>query len=270
MIELMSLPFMQYALACCLLGGTALAMTGSFVLMRRVSFSGLAVSQMAALGVVVASITGMHDLEATAVSLLVVAAGLVLENRLLKVRRVPEESWVAGLYILAAGVSVLLLSKDPQGESHTLSVFFGNVLGLDPGEVLEAVILFVSTGAILGPWFSRWVYLFFDPTAAEIDGLPVKRWNLLFIALFAVSMSTAIHLFGVLLAFSFLLMPAAAGLALCRSLRSLFWFIPVMTASCVVAGIALSFYWDFPTGPFIAALLSAAALSAGLLRSLRA
>lgn len=263
----LSLPFVQAALAAGLLAGNALALTGAFILMRRVAFSGLAVSQLAALGTAVGVSIGAHNIGVAGTALAAVAAGMLVQGRLTLLRSVPEEAWVAALYVGAAGAGVLLLSKDPQGEAHTMSVFFGNVLALGWLEVLEAAALLLAALALFGVWFRRWVYLFFDPESAEVAGVPVRRWNIAFICLFAYGMTTAIHLFGVLLAFAFLLMPAAAGLAVCRSLRGLFLFIPLMTSACVLLGTWASFVWDFPTGPMIAALLSAAALVAGLYRT---
>ena len=66
-----ALPFMQTALAASLLCGTALALLGVFILVRRVAFSGLAVSQLAALGTVAGvSVLALHG----------GAAGLALLN----------------------------------------------------------------------------------------------------------------------------------------------------------------------------------------------
>ncbi len=257
-----ALPFMRIALAAGLLAGTSLALLGVFMTVRRVAFSGLAVSQLAALGTVVGvSLLDIH-LGAEALALVFVGLGMVLLSRLSKTRRAPQESWVACLYVLGAGLSVLALSKAPRGESETLGIFFGNVLSLRPAEVWESLAMLAATGLALWVWFRRWIWISFDPVSAEVAGIQVEGWNFLFYSLFAAAMTLGIHIFGVLLAFAYLVLPATAGLLLARRLKALFGVVVLVTAAATVAGFALSFSLDFPTGPFIASLLAAMALAA--------
>jgi ABC-type Mn2+/Zn2+ transport system permease subunit len=264
-----ALPFMRIALAAGLLAGTSLALLGVFMTVRRVAFSGLAVSQLAALGTVVGvSLLDVH-LGAEGLALAFVGLGMLALSRLSKRRRTPQESWVACLYVLGAGVSVLALSKAPRGESETLGIFFGNVLSLRPAEVGESLAMLAATGLALWTWFRRWIWISFDPVSAEVSGVRVEGWNFLFYALFAAAMTLGIHVFGVLLAFAYLVLPATAGLLLARRMRPLFLTVVLVTAGATVAGFALSFALDFPTGPFIASLLAVTALGAEAFSRLR-
>jgi ABC-type Mn2+/Zn2+ transport system permease subunit len=266
-MSLFALPFVKYALLATLMAGLSLSLLGAFVLTNRVSFAGLAVSQLAALGTVVGAFVGLHYGE-FGMALLFVGLGMALLARLSKTSRAPQESWVAALYILGAGLAVLILSKAPHGETHTLSVFFGNVLSLGAQEAWEAAALLGTAALVLAVWFHRWLWISFDPVSVEISGLRTERWNAFFNALFAVAMIVAIHIFGVLLAFAFLLAPATIGLLLCRRIGTFWILIAVLSPAFTLAGFFLSFHFDFPTGPFIAALLACAALSARFLGTL--
>lgn len=259
------LPFMRTALAAGLFGGNALALVGAFILLRGVSFSGLAVSQTAALGTVVGAVLGLH-FGGWAAALACVGAGVGLHVLLARARG-PEDSWVAALYAAAAALSILVLSKAPHGESHTMDVFFGNLLALDRPEILEAGALLAVTLGALGPWLHRWAWLFFDPLAASVAGLRARAWNGVFLLLFAAAMTVGIHLFGVLLSFAFLLMPAAAALQWSRRLWHLAALTPAIASASVALGLVLAFHWDFPAGPFVAALLTAVALLSGVARA---
>lgn len=258
-----SLPFMRTALAVSLLAGTSVSVIGAFVLVRRQVFVGLVASQLAALGAVLGVLLGLHA-GAHGVALAVVAGGMFLVARLSRSQRVPEESWLAMLYILGAGSAVMLLSKSPQGEAHTMGVFFGNVLALGTHDVWESIVLFALTTALVGPWSHKWIWISYDPLSARVAGLKVVLWNLLFWGLFAASMTLAIHLFGVLLAFAYLVLPAAAGLLICRKMGMLFVAVPVVSAGATVVGFYLSFLWDMPTGPFVASLLALICFAARL------
>ena len=254
---------MQYALAASLMAGTALALIGVFILVTRVSFAGLAVSQLAALGTVVGTFYGFHYGE-YGFALAFVGIGMILLSQISKTQRTPQEAWVACLYILGAGLSVLILSKAPQGESHTLNVFFGNVLSLGMPEIWESLSIFALSCIILVVWFYRWVWISFDPLSVEVSKINVDRWNFIFYTLFALAMTVSIHIFGVLLAFTYLLLPATIGLLLISRLKSLFIFIPILTSVVTFFGFYFSFRLDVPTGPFISSILAGMVLACGI------
>lgn len=260
-MSFLELPFMRLALAAGLLAGTALSVIGLFSVTRRVAFSGLAAAQWAAVGGVLGALWGFH-IGSGFVSGGAVVAGLLALAWLSRSRRTAPDSWVAALYVLGAASAVLLLSKSPRGESETLNVFFGNILSLGRLEVLEAGA--VCGAALVGTalWFRRWLWLSFDPVGAEVAGVRGGLWNALFYGLYAAALTLAIHVFGVLLSFAYLILPATAGLLVARRPRALVLGCAGIAAGATFAGFALSYRWDLPTGPFVAALLAVIALGA--------
>jgi ABC-type Mn2+/Zn2+ transport system permease subunit len=143
-----------------------------------------------------------------------------------------------------------------------MGLFFRNILTITPLEEAEGVGLLGVTSAALAAGFHRWVWVSFDPVSAEVAGLKVGRWTFAFNVLFALAMTLAIHIVGVLLAFAYLLLPATAGLSLSRRLSGVFLTAILTAVGATVAGFALSMRWDLPTGSLVAALLATAALAA--------
>ncbi|MBI2070610.1 MAG: metal ABC transporter permease [Elusimicrobia bacterium] len=263
MTEFFSLPFVQTALIVSLCSGIVLSWIGTFLLARRAAFSGLSVAQLAVLGTVIGSLGSRHGGEYAA-ALMIVAAGLIFYSLLSSgLTNAPQDSWIASFYVLGAGLAVLILSKAPLGEARAMSLFFGNVLSLGWHEVVESIVLLAVSFIVFWAWLHRWVLLVFDPLSAEIAGLRVHYWNLLFYLLLAASMTLAIHNFGVLLAFSYLLLPASIGLLLVRSLNRLFVVVAGITAAVTTFGFYASFYLDFPTGPFVASCFAVLVLMVG-------
>ena len=253
-MQIFALPFMRYAILASTLAGMALSLIGIFVIARRISFVGLSVSQLAALGTVCSVMLSLHYSE-FAFALIWVGIGFYLLSLFSKKNWIPPETWVACLYILGAGMSILMLSKAPNGETHTLNVFFGNVLALGFVEVVEALAILGITLLLLWIGFYHWVWITFDSESAQISGVTVRFWDFIFYSLFAIVMTVAIHIFGVLLAFAYLLAPATIGLILFRNLKKLFIFVPILTLCVTLLGFYGSFQLDFPTGPFIATTL---------------
>lgn len=260
-----SLPFMQLAVGASLLSGIALAWLGVFILQRQVAFTGLSVAQLAALGTVVSIALNLGH-TGSAAALASVIAGLILLSWLSRTGRTGPDAWIAALYILGAGVSVLCLSKSPHGEAETMSVFFGNILSLNRRELAESAAIFLLTLGALKAYFDRWIWLSFDPLSAEIAGINSRLWELLFYSLCAVVLTVSIHICGVLLSFAYLIAPGATVLLFVRRMDRLLVSIACLTAGATIAGFWLSFHWDFPTGPFVSSLLAGILLAGGIWR----
>jgi zinc/manganese transport system permease protein len=91
----------------------------------------------------------------------------------------------------------------------------------------------------------------FDRDAAHERGLPVRWWDFLFYALFGLVVTSFVRIAGVLLVFSYLIVPAVCGINLAKSLGNrllIGWLIALVGG---VAGLFLSFQWDLPSGAAI-------------------
>jgi len=101
------------------------------------------------------------------------------------------------------------------------------------------------------------------------DGGGAFLWEFAFFASFAVAITLAVHLAGVLLVFAFLIIPAfSAALLAARPLARLLlaWGLGLAGAG---AGLALSLAADLPTGATMVAVLGVLPLAAGLLHLVR-
>ena len=124
-VEMLRAPFLRYALVAGLLAGSVCAFLGTYVILRRIVFLGVALSQAAALGVALGLFVGWNP-EAT-------ASGLTLLTALLfslsgRHRVLSQESVIGWAYVVAAGVAIILIAKNPIAEAHGLDVVSGSLL----------------------------------------------------------------------------------------------------------------------------------------------
>ena len=92
---------------------------------------------------------------------------------------------------------------------------------------------------------------FVSTRSAYERGWRVRWWDFLFYATFGIVVTIFVRVAGVLLVFSYLIVPAVCAVTLARSvaLRLLIgWAISLIGG---IGGLFVSFYWDFPSGAAI-------------------
>ena len=109
----------------------------------------------------------------------------------------------------------------------------------------------------------------FEPERAEAEGVSVRWWDFLFYALFGLVVTSFVRIGGVLLVFSYLIVPAVCANLLARKLLSLLIIGWVTATIASVAGLYASYKFDLPTGAAIVCALGAALLLTGAITKFR-
>lgn len=231
---------------------------GLHVVERGIIFVDLALAQIAALGVCVAIALGAdpgHDALPYALSLAftLLGAALFAWTRF-RHPRVPQESIIGIVYVVAAAAATLVLSRSAEGDEALKNLLVGNVLLVTRAEVLRAFALFAGIGALHLVLRKRFLEVTFDEDRARRRGVSLRLWDFLFYATFGLTVTSFVQITGVYLAFSYLIVPAVCGALLSPSIRmrlAIGWLIAFMAG---IAGLLLSVEMeslDLPTGPTI-------------------
>lgn len=237
------------------------AYLGLQVLARNIIFVDLALAQIAALGATVAFMLG-HPVSSQgsyAYSLLfTLAAAMLLAATRNWSGRIPQEALIGVIYVVAAAAAFLLVEKAPQGTEHIKQVLTGNILTTGADDLLLVVPLYIVIGAVL--WWAR--ARLTDPG----EGWRGWLWDFLFYASFGVVVTSSVALAGVLLVFSFLIIPAAIGVLYADGVARQLAIGWVVGMAASLAGLLASYAWDLPTGSTMVCVFGAALALAGLLR----
>jgi len=252
-LDLLALPL----LACLILTGIH-AYLGLHVLARGVIFVDLALAQVAALGLTLALLAG-HPLQSDAAwwYALTFAVGAALLFAVTRVRRapIPQEAIIGIVYAVSAALSVLVVDRAPQGAEHIKQLLVGSILTVTGGEVASLAALYALVGLV--HWLARRPLLAIS-LAPDATGARVVAWDALFYASFAVVVTSSVRLAGVLLVFSFLVVPAAVAALLAQGVGSRLAIGWTVGAVVSVAGLFASYRWDLPTGATIVAAFGGA------------
>ena len=248
------------------------AWLGLQVLARGVVFADLSLAQVAALGLTVALLAG-HTVQSDAAywyALAFALGGAVLFAVARGYeRKIQQEAVIGIVYVVSASLGVLALDRAPQGAEYIKQILIGSILTVTPEEVGRIAALYAAVGVV--HWVCRraLVEVSFEPVQAAANRRNVFMWDVVFYASFAVVVTSSVRIAGVLLVFTYLIVPAAlAGLfaaGLARRL-AIAWALGV---ALTAVGAAASWQWDLPTGPAIVSAFGAAALLTGVVALLR-
>jgi len=177
-----------------------------------------------------------------------------------------REIIIGCVYVVATALSIVILSRSNQGMEELKSLFNGNILWVRWQEI--AVVAGVY--ALLALLHLVYRKLFYNLSFAEEDTQqPGFLWEFLFFASFAVVITLAVNIAGVLLVFAFLIIPAFSASLVARSLAGrliMGWGLGLFGA---VAGLWLSFTADLPVGATVVSVVGLLPFVAVGLRAMR-
>jgi zinc/manganese transport system permease protein len=267
LFALMWVPFLM----CLVLTGIH-AYLGFHVIAREVVFVDIALAQIAALGATAAFLVGyeLETWESYAAGLgATIFGALVLALTRSRTRQVSHEAVIGVVYAVSAAGAVLLADRSPHGAEHLRGMLVGSILSVRSGEVLKVAVLYAAIGVF--HWLCRRPFFLIstDPATAYREGWRVRLWDFLFYASFGVVVTSSVRIAGVLLVFSYLIVPALAGILLASRIGprlAVGWAFGTLVSVMAMVGSAVL---DLPTGATVVCAFGLTLLALGLLLRLR-
>jgi len=249
-----------------------LAYLGVHVVERGVIFVDLSLAQIAALGTTIAVLFGfdIHSRAAFFFSLgfTFLGAAVFAFSRVHRKTRIPQEAIIGIAYAVAAAAAILAMSKSTGETEHLKEMLVGNILSVSWAELARTAALYLVIGAFHWALRKKFLLITLDEQEAERQGLSIRFWDFLFYVSFGFVVTSSVPIAGVLLVFSYLIVPAVSAMLFSGRLVTRLAIGWGMGAIVSAAGIYLSYLWDLPTGATIATTLGAALVMLAALRAL--
>lgn len=260
MTSILELKWMLVPLLACLVLSINHVYLGIHVIARKVIFVDLALAQIAALGATYALVLGYDpNAEPLQVSLFSLAftfvgAGAFAVARMRR-ERVPQEAFIGIIYAVASAAAILILSKSPTGGEELKHMLVGDVLLVSFPTVVEMALLYGAIGIFHVICRKKFLAISLDIEAAEASGINVRFWDVLFYMSFGVVIVKSVAIVGVLLVFSYLVVPAVIAQMFSDTVMGRLLLGWLLAIGASVLGIIWSFYSDYPTGPAVVVML---------------
>ncbi|NLF95140.1 MAG: metal ABC transporter permease [Candidatus Riflebacteria bacterium] len=227
------------------------AIFGIFVVLKRMVFIGVTLSEVAACGVAFALIHELPPFMGAALFCLVVVAILAYPYELSKL---PRDTVLGTIFIFASGMAILLVAGSGFGLEKVKAILYGNLLFASTGDVATICAVMIPALLALLIFFRPILYSFLDRESALSLGINVWRYELLFFIFLGLTVAAASRIAGVMLVFCYLVVPSATALLLSRNM------VPGILLACFFAlfttmlGVMTSYQADLPPNQLIAVI----------------
>jgi len=242
--------FMRRALVSVLILAISAAPVGCYLILRRMSLVGDAMSHAmlpgAAAGFLVAGLS-LHAMSLGGfLAALVVALGAGFITR----RTRQEDASFAALYLIALALGVLLVSAGGD-QIDLMHLLFGSVLAVD-NAALYQIAAVSSTSCLLLALFHRVLVMdSLDPKFSRSMGRTGAWAHTLLIVLMVANLVSAFQALGTLMAVGLMMLPAAAARFWSRTFPATIAVAVLFAMVSAVCGLLFSYYIELPSGPSI-------------------
>ena len=220
---------------------------GLHVLTRNIIFVDLALAQSAAFGLAISLLMGWDH--SSLKSYLAVLSSSLIASALFTLiapykKQISQEAFIGIIYAFFSALVILLFDKAAHGAEHIKQTLTGHLIWVSWSEVLKVFLIYTVLSIL---------YFIFQKNLWESSiGKNMEwKWNFLFYVLFSFVIASSVSIVGVLLVFSFLIVPAFLSGFLSQnfSSRLLFGWGLGLILSCV--GLTGSYILKLPTSPFL-------------------
>ncbi|WP_189534607.1 metal ABC transporter permease [Paludibacterium paludis] len=252
--------FMRRALVGCLALALSSGPIGLFLVMRRMSLMGDAMSHAvlpgAAAGFMVAG------LSLPAMSLGGFAAGVtvaVLAGLATRYTGLKEDASFAAFYLLSLALGVLMVSRSGSNVD-LMHLLFGSVLAVDNAALVLVAGVCSVTLLTLALIYRPLLLESLDPVFLQAVGGRGGLWHTLFLFLVVLNLVAGFQALGTLMAVGLMMLPAITARLWSSSVGGMLAVAVGVAFACGAGGLLLSYHLELPSGPSIILLAGLAYL----------
>jgi len=228
---------------------------GLHVLARGIIFVDIALAQIAALGASIAFLMG-ETVHGASGQIFSFAFTLTAAFGFTQLRRINDkttrEVTIGCIYVVTTALSIVVLSRSISGMEELKTLFNGSILWARWQDVGTLGIVSILVGVLFLFGHKRFKRLSMESDKV-ISG--TYTWECIFFASFAIVITTAVHLAGILVVFAYLIIPAFSASIIAKNWHTRLLLGWAFGLSGSLAGLILAYLADLPVGATIVSVL---------------
>jgi len=245
-----ALGFFAYPLAVCVLLILIHTYFGIHILERGIIFVDLSLAQFIGIGIAFSCLAGHGGIgEYLFPAVFAVLGAFILSISRRIANHTNIEAFIGVLYIFSLAASILILDRSPHGVEEFKNILNGNIIWVSGSDVFHTALLYSAIGVFHYVFRKRFFLL-------SREGRGGFLWEFLFFGSFAAVLVKSVQMGGILIVFSFLIVPALIGKLFTPAIPKVLiggWLLGLF---CSILGLFTSLRWDLPAASLIVVFLS--------------
>lgn len=265
LLEPLHFEFMTNALLISLIVSIPCALLSVFLVLKGWALMGDAMSHAVFPGVVLAWMAGAPLAIGAFIAGLfcAVASGYIKDNSRIK------QDTVMGIVFSGMFGSGLILYIAVQPEVHLDHILFGDMLGVNGGDILQTAIISALVVLVLLVKWRDFLLYCFDAHQARACGLNTGLLHYGLLCMVALTIVATLKSVGIILSISLLIAPGAIAVLLTRRFHLALILAACLSAVVSVSGVWLSFFIDSAPAPTIVLLFTLVFIAAFIFSALQ-
>ena len=237
------------------IAGALCGLVGVFVVLRGMSYIGHGLSHAIFGGFAASGLVGVNVFLGAGVWGL---ASALMIGGVTRRRGIGSDAAIGVVTTASFALGLALIQVYGSPDRDPEAALFGNVLGVDSGDVWLVAAVSVAAVALVVLRYRDLLFMTFDPEVAEVTGVRTARLDALLMIVLASSILATMTVLGVTLIAAALVIPAVVARMLTSSFARMLWYATGIGAVCGFVGMNASYHLDVASGPTI--VLTGAAL----------
>lgn len=236
--------FMVKAIVISTFVGIVCALLSCFLVLKRWSLMGDAISHSVLPGVVIAYAVGLPY----SIGALVFGLGSVLSIGYIKNKvRLKEDTVMGIIFISLFALGIVLISKIPSNVD-LMHVLFGYVLGITDLDAIQTISIATAVSITIILLRKSILLYCFDPAHAKSVRINVDFYHYLLLLLLALTVVAAVQTVGIVLVIAMLIMPGAIAHLWTDNFDRMLIIATTSSIIACIAGAYFSYYFNVSTG----------------------
>ena len=251
--------FIQHAVIASVLSSIACGITGTFVVVKKISYIAGGIAHAVVGGLGIAYFLNFNPL----IGALVFAVVAALAIGLVKLRlRQNEDTVISALWAIGMAVGLIFAYLTPGYNVNLLSFLFGNILMVTAESNLILLLLDILIVLLVLLFYKQFVYLSFDEEYTKIRGVKVESLYLLMLVIVALTVVILVQTVGLILVIALITLPSAIALMFSKSILRMIAVSMLLILIFNLVGLYVSLTLNLPTGASIILITGIGYLSA--------
>ncbi len=266
LLEPFGYEFFVRALIVATVSGALCGLIGVYVVLRGMSYIGHGLSHAIFGGAVASSIVGVNVFIGAGAWGLVAALFI---NRVARRRSIGADAAIGAITSASFAIGIILISMQGSFVVNFESLLWGNVLGVEPIDVLVVLLVGVAVACFVFVGYRPLLFSTFDPEVAEVSGVHTGRVDLMLAVMLTATIAATMNVLGVTMIAAMLVIPPVIGRLLTDSFGRMLWISVTTGTFCGFVGVYGSYYLDWSSGGTVVLTAAALFMAAFMWTSLR-